>query len=145
MKHKSPKLNESLLDIMVSVNRLLRQKMVISSTITHLTLIQLEALLLIDRSEKIQMMEIAEYFHITKPTATILLNKLVSLGYVERLGVKADRRVVGLALTKLGNTILKDAKEIRSQKINKILSVLSVEDKEHMLRIMRTVLANIQK
>ena len=144
MKLKTPKLNESLLDIMVSVNRLLRQKMVISSTITHLTLIQLEALLLIDRSKKIQMMEIAEYFHITKPTATTLLNKLVSLGYVERLDVKGDRRVVGLALTKLGNTILKDAKEIRAQKINKILSVLSEEDKEHMLRIMKTVLANIQ-
>ena len=91
------------------------------------------------------MSDIAEYFSIEKPTATSLLNKLVNLKLAKRKADKNDRRIVHIVLTEKGEQILTEASENRNKKMNLVLSYLSCEDKKQMLRILRQIVANIDK
>lgn len=67
--------------------------------------------------ENITMKELAEKIHRSKPTVTVLVDKLVALGYVLKEKSDADSRVTYIRLTEQGKTFQKDFQEI-SQSLN---------------------------
>lgn len=52
--------------------------------------------------EKYTMKDLAEKIHRTKPTVTVLIDKLVSLGYVTKEKSREDSRVTFISLTQKG-------------------------------------------
>lgn len=67
--------------------------------------------------ENITMKELAEKIHRSKPTVTVLVDKLVALGYVLKEKSDADSRVTYIRLTEQGKSFQKDFQEI-SQSLN---------------------------
>ncbi|WP_319580199.1 MarR family transcriptional regulator [uncultured Methanospirillum sp.] len=55
--------------------------------------------------DRLPMQEIASKIHRTKPTVTILVKKLVELGYVEREKSQEDSRVAYISLTEEGRKL----------------------------------------
>lgn len=74
------------------------------------------------------MNDLAEKIHRTRPTVTILVNKLEACGYVERAKSETDGRVTYVTLTDSGRTLEPAFREI-SEKLNTIVyGDLSDED-----------------
>ncbi|UED77698.1 MarR family winged helix-turn-helix transcriptional regulator [Brevibacillus sp. DP1.3A] len=61
-----------------------------------------DILLCLYKHDNVTMKELAEYIHRTKPTVTVLVNKLVACGYVIREKDVNDNRITYIKLTQRG-------------------------------------------
>lgn len=138
-------INSSLVEEIFKFSRLLKGTMSFNSELSRLSMLQIQALVFLKKHDEAQMGEIAQHFNIELPSATSLVNKITKLGLVERKADKNDRRVVIIALTKEGRTLLQQAMEERSKKITKTLSYLSAKDKQELLRIMQILTDTMEK
>lgn len=62
-------------------------------------------LLVLYRKKKVTMKELAEGINRTKPTVTVLVNKLVQFGYVSKEKDPHDNRVTYISLTEKGKEL----------------------------------------
>lgn len=137
-------LNDKLLEFIFKLSRF-KEHMAFSSDLTQLTMHQIQALVFLQKHENAQMREIAEHFKIELPSATSLINKLVSVNLVERKADEHDRRLVRIVLTQHGKDLFEQVKKDRSKKIEQMLSYLSEEDKHELLRIMEKLVAKMEE
>lgn len=79
-----------------------------------------DILVLLFGGEQLTMQEIAMRIHRSKPTVTVLVNKLVKLGYVRKEKSETDSRVTYIALTEKGAS-LKPAFETISANLNALV------------------------
>lgn len=79
-----------------------------------------DILMLLYKHEKLTMKEIAQKIHRTKPTVTILIDKLEKLGYLCREKSQEDNRITYIALTKAGKDFERVFTQI-SDELNKIM------------------------
>jgi len=133
-----------LIEATFAFSRLMKDSMCYTSAITHLSMLQLQALIFIKKNPNVPMREIAEHFRIELPSATSLLNKLNTMDLVERKTDEEDRRIVRINLTIEGQTLLKNAMIERTEKTEKLLSFLSEEDKAALLRIIMTLTVKME-
>lgn len=85
------------------------------------------------------MGDISAHFSTTMPTATALVDKLITAKLVQRENDAKDRRIVKINLTKSGEKLLIEVKKQRSTKMKKLLSYLSKQDKLELLRILEVL------
>lgn len=78
----------------------------------------------VDKGEP-TMKDIADYFAITPPSATALVDICVKEGQLERIFDKKDRRIVRLAITAKGQRILKNGSETMTEIFTELLSNLN--------------------
>jgi len=133
------KLNEDLMELIFEFSRSMKERTAVNPSTNHLSILQLHALIFIKRHETANMSEIAEYFKIELPTATTLLNKLSKEKLVKRQSDKKDRRLVQISLSKAGELLLTKAKILHMEKINVVLSYLSLTEKKSLLKILKTL------
>ena len=57
--------------------------------------------------ERVTMKEISDSIHRTKPTVTVLVNKLAELGLVKKFQAAEDSRVIYVELTEQGKALLR--------------------------------------
>jgi DNA-binding MarR family transcriptional regulator len=89
---------------------------------------QLRAIYLLRDEEVATVGRLAELFGIGLPAASILADRLVRAGYVERNEDTADRRRVLLTLTRAGIQLVTDLREGSHQHLRRWMSQLSPED-----------------
>ena len=53
--------------------------------------------------ENVRVSDVSEYFNVTRPSITKVINELEAMGAVVKIPDEEDRRVVRLELTELGN------------------------------------------
>ena len=106
---------------------------------SHLTMLQCQALECVKKKKNVHMHDIASHFATTMPTATALIDKLIAAKLVKRENDVNDRRIVKLFMTKLGDKLLHQVVKRKSEKMGKILSYLSKQDKQELLRILETL------
>jgi DNA-binding MarR family transcriptional regulator len=133
------------IEVMFKTSRLFRGKMHYSSQIAHLSFLQIQTLAYLKIHNNAQMGEIAENFHIELPSATSLLNKLVGLQLVKRQQDEKDRRLVRIVLTDDGNNILKQARKEKEEHVSQMLSYLTQEEQQELLRLMEKLNERIEK
>lgn len=138
-----PQSDDKLFESLFAISRFMRGEMTTDLKKEHLTILQLQALVLIRERGEMQMQEIADHFKVTKPTATTLLNKLDKLGLIKRGGDSRDRRVVKISLSKNGEEMFKKAVEYKRQKIHHLLGYLSVKDRQDLERIMQSLVEKL--
>jgi len=132
------------IEIMFKTSRLFRERMNYSSQIAHLSFLQIQTLAYLKQQNNAQMGEIAEHFHIELPSATSLLNKLVSLQLVKRQQDERDRRLVRVVLTEEGQAILTLAKKEKEAHVMQMLSYLTEDEQHELLRLMEKLNDRIQ-
>ena len=128
--------NSKILETLFKIARNFKGSISDDSEHAHLTMLQCQALECIKKKRNIHMGDIAEHFSTTMPTATALIDKLISAKLVTRENDAKDRRIVKIIMTKLGDKFLQHAIKHRSEKMNKLLSYLPKQDKLDLLRIL---------
>lgn len=89
---------------------------------------QLRAMYLLRDEEEASVGRLAELFGIGLPAASLLADRLVRAGYVERRGDPSDRRRVLLSLTRAGLRLVTDLREGNHSLLRRWMSSLSPED-----------------
>jgi DNA-binding MarR family transcriptional regulator len=89
---------------------------------------QLRAMYFLRDEEEASVGRLAELFGIGLPGASLLADRLVRAGYVERRGDPADRRRVLLSLTRVGVRLITDLREGNHSLLRRWMSSLSPED-----------------
>ncbi|ABO48856.1 transcriptional regulator, MarR family [Desulforamulus reducens MI-1] len=98
-----------------------------------------DILVILFHGEKFTMKELAAKIHRTKPTVTVLIEKLVQYGFVEKEKSHTDSRVTYIKLTKKGFE-LKPIFDDISAKLNGILyGDLTEEESEALERLLNDV------
>src|SRR5260221_13397325 len=138
-------MNGELIESIFRLSRLMKDNMCYSSELTTLSLLQLQALIFLNKKQNAQMREIAEQFKIEMPTATSLINKLSAAKLVSRQEDVKDRRLVRIVLTEQGKTLLEKAMKERTKKMHFLLSYLSDNDKIELLRIIQILTKQMEK
>ena len=138
-------INDQLTEMVFAFSRTMREGMAFDSDASRLTVLQLQALIFIHKKKIVSIGDIANQFKVSLPTATVLSGKLVKMNIVKRTRGRSDRRIIKISFTQKGEHLLKKAIRQRHQKINKLLSYLSVEDKKRLFNILNNLLVRIQK
>jgi MarR family transcriptional regulator, organic hydroperoxide resistance regulator len=89
---------------------------------------QLRAIYFLRDEEEASVGRLAELFGIGLPAASLLADRLVRAGYVERREDQADRRRVLLSLTRVGLRLVTDLREGSHALLRRWMSSLSEED-----------------
>lgn len=86
------------------------------------------------------MRDVADYLHVTAPSATSLIETLAKAGFVKRAEDKGDRRVVRITLSQKGKTKLGAAATLRAKALRSIIEKLSLEDQRDLARILEKII-----
>ena len=89
---------------------------------------QLRAMYFLRDEEDVSVGRLAELFGIGLPAASLLADRLVRAGYVERREDPTDRRRVLLSLTRVGMRLVTDLREGSHSLLRRWMSSLSPED-----------------
>jgi DNA-binding MarR family transcriptional regulator len=106
---------------------------------SHPTMLQCQALECIKKKTGTHMGDIASHFSTTMPTATALVDKLITAKLVKRENDVKDRRIVKISLTKSGEKLLIEVNKQRANKMKKLLFYLPKQDKLELLRILKVL------
>jgi len=82
------------------------------------------------RHGTLSMTEIGKYLSMPKPHVTVIIDKLIEEGYVERQSDPKDRRVVNILLTEKGSADFESIKLAISENLKVKLSSLNEGDQE---------------
>ena len=85
------------------------------------------------------MTELARITSMSKSQMTAVIDKLVKLGALERRTDEKDRRVINIALTEHGRTLLREVRRKIKQNMRKTLSSLTLEELAEMSAALKTL------
>ena len=74
-----------------------------------------------------------------KSTVTVLVNKLISLGYVQKQSDFADSRVTLISLTEQGRGLKDDLIEISQKLIAKVYKTLSEDERDSLIELLTKI------
>ena len=131
---------DRLVQSVYDLARLMRKRMIHCHT-GDLHMGQIHALLIIQERDGITMKELAMMMHVTSPSATSFIDRLVKLGYVDRMNDPENRRLVRLRITQKGVDMLKDKMAERRRIFGEILAILPESDQRILSEILRKVLS----
>lgn len=95
--------------------------------------------------EKYTMKDIAEKIHRTKPTVTVLVDKLVAFGYVTKEKSTEDSRVTFISLTEKGWGLKASFIEV-SERVNAIVyKGISAEAAKQLEAVLVTIICNLDE
>ena len=87
----------------------------------------------------LSMSDIGKCLSMPKPHITVIVDKLIEEGYVERLNDPKDRRIVNILITNKGLKDFEDIKEIVSENLKIKLSTLDEEEQEILAKASQQV------
>ena len=112
--------------------------------VKNLTNKQLYCIKIIRRLENPNLSELAEALKITKPSASVMIDKLEINGYVQKVRLDADRRNSHIHLTNLGE----EADAWHSHVHRKIASLLSQnldqDEENHLVRLLNQAVLSLK-
>lgn len=134
-----------LTELMFNTFRLMKEEMSFTNNFMHLSVLQIHALIFLKHNNNVTMSDIADYFQIELPSATNLVNILCDQKLVKRYENPDDRRLVMITLTDDGKKLLKQVIMERRKKLEKVLSYLSDQDRNHLYKIFETLYDKLKK
>ena len=131
-------LSDSLIDQVMDIQRVLRHCMPpMKKGESDLSFQQIHAVMLISEEEGITMKEFAKHLHITSPSATSFVNRLVRMGWVQRFADKENRKLVRLRISPRGRKALEARLEQKKQRLRDFAALLPIDDQRALLRILQ--------
>jgi DNA-binding MarR family transcriptional regulator len=94
------------------------------------------------KSEKLTMKELAKKIHKDKSTITVLVNKLIKQGYVEKTRDIEDNRVVFVTLTEKGRGLKDMVDAISKDLVAKVYKDISENEKEDLITTLIKIKSN---
>ncbi len=133
---------EAVTDLMPNMVRGLELELFSKMNITNSQYIVLMA---IYAEGKVSMGQMAKMMHVTMPTVTGIVDRLVALKLLKRARDEKDRRKVYVCVTKKGLEMIQAVKGIIKKRWTPILEELNVEDIEGFLNSLKAVTSVVEK
>jgi DNA-binding MarR family transcriptional regulator len=127
-----------LLEVVPMVMRDIRSDMR-SRRSPDLTVPQFRTLFFVNHNKGSSLLEVANFMGLTPPSASRLVNVLISRGFMTREEHPTDRRRVKLTATTRGLAVLETCRKGTLTHLSSKLSCLAVEDIEIIVRAMQTL------
>lgn len=134
--HSAKNSLDRLIDSTYDFGRIMRQQMLGGMKVGGgANMLHIHALFLISEQERLTMKELAKALHVSSPSATSLINRLVAIHWVGRKHDEQNRKLVRLWLTPLGKRILKEKHERRSDILRSIFGHLTPVEQRQLARL----------
>ena len=94
------------------------------------------------------VLDIAKGLHVTPPTASVSIRRLVRDNWLEQRRDSSDRRARPIYLTEKGSSFVETLKNHRSERLKRFLSGLTDEEKEQLVGLLDravSALENVQE
>ncbi len=89
----------------------------------------------IDEQDSVTMTELAEFFHLSKPTVTEVVRRFEEGGLIEKKRCENDARVFNITLTKRGKLLAKTNILESDRALEKIFASLDASELETLIRL----------
>lgn len=89
------------------------------------------------------MKEISDSIHRTKPTVTVLVNKLAELGLVKKFQAAEDSRVIYVELTEQGKALQKLFEKVSADLVQKVFQNMEQEEMKKLEISLQKILDNL--
>lgn len=103
---------------------------------SHMNPMQMHGLFIIAEHPNITMKELAEALHVTSPSATSFVDRLVKLKWVKRSADRKNRKLVRLSLKPAGTAALRTGMKQHSAMMHELFSLLSNHDQKQFERVL---------
>lgn len=100
------------------------------------SILRLEVLRYVSERKNPLMKEIADYFCITPPSATSLVDSLVKSGTLQRIEDKNDRRIIRLSITQKGKQEIKKRFREINNNMKNVLARLNLREQKELIKIL---------
>jgi DNA-binding MarR family transcriptional regulator len=102
-----------------------------------------DILYLLIQEERLNMTEIADRIHRRKPTVTVLVNKLIQEGYVEKQVDPQDERVHLISLTAKGEGLKSAVNKISNDLLKSVYKGFSKEEQTILMMLLTKIFQNL--
>ena len=106
---------------------------------SELTVSEAHAIEILGKYGQMKMKSLAQYLGVTTGTTTVTVDRLEKKEYATRESVKEDRRVHLITLTTKGQQAFSEHHQYHYNLTEQILSVLSSEENEQLLNILKKI------
>lgn len=106
---------------------------------SDLTVSEAHAIEALGRNGQMNMKSLAQKLGVTTGTTTVTVDRLEKKDYAKRESIKEDRRVHLITLTEKGRRAFDEHHQYHSDLTEQILSVLSDEESEQLLNILKKI------
>ncbi len=96
-------------------------------------------LMVLHASESCTMSALASNLHVKMPTATGIVDRLVRLGYVQRVTDSHDRRQVFVSLTTKGRAFIRDFQHVVRRRWEEVLRTLTAKELDMFHHVLTTL------
>lgn len=132
-----------ILESIYELHRVIRQELCDERHGHAVNLLQLHVLLLLSEHKGMTMKELAEAMHVSSPSATSFVERLVRLHWVRRHRDAHNRKLVRLSLTSVGATALAQMQAERKKAISGIIGLLSKSEQREFAALHEKLLRKI--
>lgn len=115
------------------------QKKLYGLTLRQSAAVNQVMLLMGDYPQGITLKKLAEHLEMQSSAASIMVDKMVNKGFLERHENPEDRRTINIRISPKGAEIIKNARKLLIQKMEKIASALT-DDEQQQLNAIATKL-----
>jgi len=128
---------KELISLIFTVSQHIRERARKSQHFNPISFLRLETIRYISEHKSPSMNDVSRHLCISLPSTTSLINQIVKMGHIKRMGDKTDRRIVRLAITKKGKKMLELRFKRLSRRMKETLSCLDQEDIENLIRTLK--------
>jgi DNA-binding MarR family transcriptional regulator len=132
----------TLPELLLAMRRKISENARVPKFKNDITMSQAEVLWYLGTSGPSSMDTLATFLKIKPPSVTPMVNKLESIGLVERRKREGDRRVIEIALTKSAEKELSALKKEKEAAFDKLLQRVSKTDRLELERILLIIVNN---
>ncbi len=111
----------------------------------QVTTSQVVTLMRIYEKTRTRIGDLSKEMHVSPPTITGVIDRLVRYGYLKRTHDSLDRRVVNVELTDKGKTLVEHLLSEINKRWYKILVHLTEEERENYLKILKRIVQILDK
>lgn len=141
----TPSAPDAIIGHWMEISRLLRKKLSNQKKVSTINPMQVHALLIIKEHDGLTMKEFASYLHVTSPSATSFVNRLVKLKWVKRAADASNRKLVRLKLSEQGAKIVGTEMKQHTKIMHDLFSLLSLSDQKELARILLNLRETLAK
>ena len=110
-----------------------------------MTTSQMVTLMRIYEKTTTRVVALSKEMHVSAPTITGVIDRLVRNGYLRRTHDKQDRRAVNVELTNKGKNLVEQLLSEINKRWYRILINLTAEERENYLRILKRIVEVLAK
>jgi len=134
-----PEFADKLNEIMPRVMREFMKRQTNELCKGKITLPQFFILNYLEKEDQSRMTDIAHFLNVSTAAATGIVDRLVRLGYVERVFQPQDRRIIKIKLNSKGLELMKNINTQKRQMIIDIFGKISQEERQDYLKILMRI------